>query len=571
MARVSRAVNYSINEKAQVKYSVGLYHRLSNEDERDNEDNSIGNQHKICMEYLEQMENAKLVETYIDNGATGTNFVREGFVRMMGDIRTKRVNCIIVKDLSRFGRNFLESSEYLEKIFPAVGVRFIAVNNGYDSEMGTDGKLGIVVPFSNMVNEMYARDTSRKIRSSIDTLMKKGEFLPAAGSIPYGYLRDKEHNTYQTDLETAGVVKSIFEMKLEGMSNCGIAKCLNQENIPSPGRIRYLRGMSRDQRNETALWTHKAVKEILKNEAYVGHRIHGKVKRDHIGETKERKATDTWQYVYHAHPAIITEEDFFKVQAILGESENRRDSFKKRASVDSKKQELLQGKVFCGDCGSLMSVMKRNQRITSDRNPELFYQCNGYQYSGRLVCSNHYLSQKALLEKIQNAIDLQVSLVVDVKKLLEDTSLIRYENTWDGKAAVQIREMEAEIRKNQIKAERLLADYNDGVLGKQEYLYIKERYDSKALELEYQLSLAREEKARADRRTQRISDWMQALMDYRQSKKMDRLLVEKLIDKIYIFSDKSVEIQFHFKDEFKEMTEWIRQGKEAMADGEFAV
>ena len=130
MARVSKEARQFIDEKRQVMYFVGLYHRLSNEDERDNEDNSIGNQHKICMEYLKQMENAELVETYIDNGATGTNFDREDFVRMMNDIRKERINCIIVKDLSRFGRNFLESSEYLEKIFPAMGVRFIAVNNG---------------------------------------------------------------------------------------------------------------------------------------------------------------------------------------------------------------------------------------------------------------------------------------------------------------------------------------------------------------------------------------------------------------------------------------------------------
>lgn len=208
----------------------------------------------------------QVADTYVDNGATGTNFHRPGFEHMIRDVQDGRINCIIVKDLSRFGRNYLETSEYLERIFLAGGVRFIAVNNHYDSlkneESGNDG---IAVPFSNIVNEMYARDISGKIRTSIHTLMAKGEYLPPAGSIPYGYLRDADRNTYTPDLETEGIVRMIFEKKLAGASNYSISVELNRQGIPSPGRLRFLHGMSRDERHRTAAWTHKTVAFVLKN------------------------------------------------------------------------------------------------------------------------------------------------------------------------------------------------------------------------------------------------------------------------------------------------------------------
>ena len=195
MARVSRkniAVTTVSADEELKPYKACLYLRLSDEDERSIEDNSIGNQKKICLEHLKKLPEIKVTASYIDNGASGTNFSRPGFKRMLQDLTNGRINCVVVKDLSRLGRNYLETSEYLEKFFPEAGIRFIAVNNGYDSIRKLDGKQEIVIPFSNIVNDMYAKDVSRKIRSSIKTLMKCGEFLPPSGSIPYGYLRDEK-------------------------------------------------------------------------------------------------------------------------------------------------------------------------------------------------------------------------------------------------------------------------------------------------------------------------------------------------------------------------------------------
>ena len=409
MAKVSRKQRQA--DKPQTEkliYKAGLYHRLSDEEMRAVEDNSIGNQHKICLDYAESQGNIEVVDTYIDNGFSGGSFNRPGFQRLLHDINNGRVNCIIVKDLSQFGRNFIETSEYLEKIFPLGGIRFVAVNNGYDNISEMSEKEGIVIPFSNMMNEMYLRDTSRKIRSSIITLIDKGEYMPSASSIPYGYLRDGENGTYKVDAEAAEVVHTIFQWKLEGYSNCAIAASLNKQDIPSPGRLRHQRGMNRDKRNETAPWSYATVRDILKNEVYIGHRVHGKIKRDCIGAPKTNREREEWIYVYNAHPAIVEEAVFQKVQKILANDSEKREKMRRRTTTKQSSRELLLHKLFCGDCGATMGAMKQNQRITSSLEPKIFYQCNEYVYSGRTECCNHYMSQEKLLAVLEKAVYTQV-------------------------------------------------------------------------------------------------------------------------------------------------------------------
>lgn len=291
MARVSRkniAVTAVSATEEMKLYKACLYLRLSDEDKRNIEDNSIGNQKKICLEHLKKLPEIEVIASYIDNGASGTNFSRSGFKQMLQDLTKGEINCVVVKDLSRLGRNYLETSEYLEKFFPEAGIRFIAVNNGYDSIRKLNGKQEIVIPFSNIVNDMYAKDVSRKIRSSIEILMKSGEFLPPSGSIPYGYLRDEKNNTYIIDEETAPIVQEIFKMKLQGVSDCEIIRTLNRKQIPSPGKIRYLRGMTKAEKYKDAVWIGSTLRKLLSNEVYLGHRVHGKVKRDCLGAEKKK-------------------------------------------------------------------------------------------------------------------------------------------------------------------------------------------------------------------------------------------------------------------------------------------
>ena len=562
MARVSRkniAVTAVSATEEMKLYKACLYLRLSDEDKRNIEDNSIGNQKKICLEHLKKLPEIEVIASYIDNGASGTNFSRSGFKQMLQDLTKGEINCVVVKDLSRLGRNYLETSEYLEKIFPEAGIRFIAVNNGYDSIRKLNGKQEIVIPFSNIVNDMYAKDVSRKIRSSIEILMKSGEFLPPSGSIPYGYLRDEKNNTYIIDEETAPIVQEIFKMKLQGVSDCEIIRTLNRKQIPSPGKIRYLRGMTKAEKYKDAVWIGSTLRKLLSNEVYLGHRIHGKVKRDCLGAEKKRRPQDEWEYVYNVHPALISEEDFQKIRQIKEKGREKQAQCNKHQKRSLEERRLLTGKIYCGDCGTLMGARKGNQRLTSKKSPRIFYQCDGYEYSGRTRCFNHYISQKDVLEKIKNALNVQFKLIAESDRVIKSI-----QDDKKGMLALhdkKRKEINDELAKMKMKKERLLIDYNDGTINSEEYKYIRQKYDDEEQKLRRVLVFAEKERKNQEKQLRITEEWVKLMKQFMPQKNIDRKLIEHLIDTIYVYGNKNVEIVFLFKNEIEELTGAAREAE----------
>lgn len=560
MARVSRkniAVTAVSATEEMKLYKACLYLRLSDEDKRNIEDNSIGNQKKICLEHLKKLPEIEVIASYIDNGASGTNFSRSGFKQMLQDLTKGEINCVVVKDLSRLGRNYLETSEYLEKFFPEAGIRFIAVNNGYDSIRKLNGKQEIVIPFSNIVNDMYAKDVSRKIRSSIEILMKSGEFLPPSGSIPYGYLRDEKNNTYIIDEETAPIVQEIFKMKLQGVSDCEIIRTLNRKQIPSPGKIRYLRGMTKAEKYKDAVWVGSTLRKLLSNEVYLGHRVHGKVKRDCLGAEKKRRPQEEWEYVYNVHPALISEEDFQKIRQIKEKGREKQAQCNKHQKRSLEERRLLTGKIYCGDCGTLLGARKGNQRLTSKKSPRIFYQCDGYEYSGRTRCFNHYISQKDVLEKIKNALNVQFKLIAESDRVIKSI-----QDDKKGMLALhdkKRKEINDELAKMKMKKERLLIDYNDGTINSEEYKYIRQKYDEEEQKLRRILVLAEKERKNQEKQLRTIEEWVKLMKQFMPQKNIDRKLIEHLIDTIYVYGNKNVEIVFLFKNEIEELTGAARE------------
>ena len=211
MARKSRFIADVREEKKSAVLLAGIYTRLSIEDEDDEEQNSIGNQKKIVLDYLKDKTDVVAAEYYVDNGYTGMNFNRPDFQRMLNDLRTGKINCVIVKDISRLGRHFVMTGELVEKVFPMMGVRLICINDDYDSADEKCDSAALLMPFKMVMNDSYVKDISKKIRSSISAKMNSGEYLPSASSIPYGYIRNPEKNTFDVDEETAPVVVRIFE------------------------------------------------------------------------------------------------------------------------------------------------------------------------------------------------------------------------------------------------------------------------------------------------------------------------------------------------------------------------
>lgn len=562
MARVSRkniAVTAVSATEEMKLYKACLYLRLSDEDKRNIEDNSIGNQKKICLEHLKKLPEIEVIASYIDNGASGTNFSRSGFKQMLQDLTKGEINCVVVKDLSRLGRNYLETSEYLEKFFPEAGIRFIAVNNGYDSIRKLNGKQEIVIPFSNIVNDMYAKDVSRKIRSSIEILMKSGEFLPPSGSIPYGYLRDEKNNTYIIDEETAPIVQEIFKMKLQGVSDCEIIRTLNRKQIPSPGKIRYLRGMTKAEKYKDAVWVGSTLRKLLSNEVYLGHRVHGKVKRDCLGAEKKRRPQEEWEYVYNVHPALISEEDFQKIRQIKEKGREKQAQCNKHQKRSLEERRLLTGKIYCGDCGTLLGARKGNQRLTSKKSPRIFYQCDGYEYSGRTRCFNHYISQKDVLEKIKNAMNVQFKLIAESDRVIKSIQDDKEEMLalHDKKR----KEINDELTKMEMKKERLLIDYNDDMVSNEEYRYIRQKYDDEEQKLRKILDFAEKERRKQEKQLRITEEWVKLMKQFMPQKNIDRKLIEHLIDTIYVYGNKNVEIVFLFKNEIEELTGAAREAE----------
>lgn len=550
MARKSRyeTISETKNTLTRNAFTAGLYLRLSVEDGDDLENNSIGNQKKIGLDFLENSTDVVLGEIYMDYGKTGMNYKRPGFQAMFSDLEAGKINCVIVKDVSRLGRHYIMTSEYVEKIFPRMGVRLICINDNYDSADPGADRGSLLMPFKLIMNDTYVKDTARKIRSSIDAKMRCGEFLPASGSVPYGYLRAPDENTYSIDPEAAAVVRRIFEMRAAGMMFNAIAKRLNSEGIPCPGRLRYERGLTKAGKYKDALWIRGTVRKITNDPVYTGCRIHGKWKRERLGGDKKRRSPEEWQVVENAHPCVITKELFQSVQAFNEAELARREKFEKRERLGPDFREIFAGKVFCGDCGALMSAGKRVQRVTSELPNTFFFDCNNYRYSNHQRCDSHYIRQEALMDALKHLLDRQVETAVDVEHLMDEVRKTpRPSPGGPGDPCVSLRGRRFRLEE---KLERLLEDATDGVLDREEYLRIKMAYIE-----EHALIEAREEEETARRESfqkalHSTEAWLKAIQKYREVPVIDRELVDALVDKILVYDHKSIRICLTYSDPY---------------------
>ena len=323
MARVSRRTNKiaPVQSAEAIKiWNTALYGRLSVMETRDRKDSeSLETQMELLSNYIRGKAQFHLIGCYRDNGETGTNFQRPDFMRMMEDIRAGKINCIIVKDLSRFGRDFLETGNFLERILPFLGVRFISINDNYDSENADSGDI-LSVALRNLMNDIYAKDISAKVYSALDTKKRKGEFI--GNFAAYGYMKSPEDkHKLIIDEEAAPVVRRIFQMKDDGMGINAIARTLTAEGIPNPSNHRYRQGVIFTERfAENAPWGMQTVKNILLNPVYLGHMVQGKkITKLHENQPQKRMSPSEWITVENTHPAIIEQTQFDRVQTLLAE------------------------------------------------------------------------------------------------------------------------------------------------------------------------------------------------------------------------------------------------------------
>lgn len=518
-------------------YNAMAYYRLSKEDRSHHESDSISNQRKLIYAFLENNRNIKLVDEAYDDGYTGTNFDRPGFRSVLDAIHAGRINCVIVKDLSRLGREYIEMGKYLEMIFPSLGVRFIAINDDVDSENSHSGD-DILIPVKNIINESYCRDLSRKLRKQFRIQRSNGEYM--GSFVSYGYCKspDDKHKL-MIDEYAAEVVRGIFTLKVKGYSQQAIADFLNQEQILPPAQYKKSLGMryqSGFQVHQNGKWSPVAVTRILKNPIYIGTLVQGKrgTPNYKLKIVRERKPED-WVVVKNNHEPVVDDLVFTTVQRML-----ERDM---RTPPEKETVLPLSGVLFCPDCHR--SMCRRS--VTRGNRKFFYYVCSTHKRGKG--CSSHSIEQKKLEATILHAIENQICTIVETDRLIKEAG---QSNIWNIRAKrldLLIAQKEKEIDGYQGFRMKLYEALSDDLIDRDEYDKMRRKYTE----------LIEEANAVADKlkaqRKELLSgvgadtSWVELFIKYRGANTLNHEMVATLIDRIYIYENKHVKIEFNYRDE----------------------
>lgn len=509
-------------------YKTGIYVRLSAFNSGNETADTMENQIELIKEYISKQKDLTFAELYCDNGRTGTNFERPEFNRLMDDIKLGKINCIVVKDLSRFGRNFIETGNYIENIFPYFNVRFIAIGDNYDSL--TDGNDGLIIALKNLVNDYYARDISVKTLSSIGMKQREGKYL--GGVPPYGYLRD-EADKYKLipDEKTAPVVKKIFEMRAEGNSNLSISRFLNKEGIPSPFRYRYEMGFISTESSKDTLWMERTINFILTNKMYIGAMMLKKTKGISYKSKKRLKVSEEDMIITEdTHEPLVDKELFEKVNRMLEQNKNRQN---KEYDYPDHTEDVLKGKVFCGYCGAKLNRLREKQK---SKNLILHYKyrCRNYSENKDLACR---------LKGRVNEADLKQAVYYSLKAVFELTYDDKPQVAFDADEAKE-KSIDSQRRLIEIKTEKrnLFEELSKLSISSEEYKDLSDKLSNEEKTLtddihKLQLML----KASKNNSPDLLKEFQKFDEEDMTFKKINRL-----IKSIKVYNEKRVDIEFDF-------------------------
>ncbi len=565
MARVSRkaaSVKQDVTVCPEKVYQTAVYVRLSvvGSDLGRNQD-SIEMQRYMLEKYVETQPDMRLMEVFCDNGETGTNFERPGFERMMDAVRSRAVDCIVVKDLSRFGRNYVETGYYLEKIFPRLGVRFVAVNDQYDTLKEGAGD-GLVYSLKNLVNDLYARDISLKVSSSLATKRGQGEFVGAIA--PYGYRKSEEdRHRLAVDADAAPIVRDIFRWRLEGEGFARIARRLNDAGVPSPAAYRYEKGYLKDKPSGQALlWKALCVQRMTANPAYAGHMAQGKTRKPLAGGPAEVQVpADEWVVVRNTHEALVSQEDFDRVQAMADECRRKYCALRGKHPTT---ENVFKGLLVCADCGV---KMVRHKNVTPKGTARYSFGCivyarnPGSQNLGGQGCSQKHVREQELAETVAQALRIQVQLALDLEEILGKVRKLKGCQGKDKELDGQIGKLQAGIKRNAALRSTLFESYTEHTLTEKEYVSMKAEYDKEARELKEKLSVLEKEKQEAGHVHETREGWVSTLKKYQGFRTVTREMAVELISCIRVSGHHELEIVWNFQDVFAGlMVEWKGAG-----------
>ena len=530
-------------------WNTTLYLRLSRDDGDKEESNSITGQRELLRDYISQRPEFREYAVRVDDGFSGSTFERPSFQKMIEDVKAGRTDCIIVKDLSRFGRNYLDAGEYIEKIFPFLGVRFIAVNDNYDSLGDKKASDDLIIPFKNLINEAYCRDISVKIRSQLEIKRKNGQFLGSFAA--FGYLKDEQNkNKLVVDQYAADIVRDIFKWKLEGVSPQDIADALNKLGVLSPMEYKRSLGMkftTSFKTNAKATWSAGTVIRILKNPIYSGVLVQGKETTPSYKVHKRiTKDESEWSVIEDSHEAIISKIDFDSVQKVL-KCDTRR-------SPGGKAVGLFSGMVFCGDCGASMV----RKTVPAGEKKYVYYVCSAHKQNKS--CSPHRMRDTTLEEIVLDSLKQHISEVVDMSELLAITDTAPLRTAQAQKVQRQLDKKHEEYEKLQKLLMSLYENLADGIIDREEYTRLKASFTARADEAEKQMDALREQLEDIHNHGTENA-WMNEFVKRQGLTSLDRAVVVALIDKILIHSNDVVEIIYRWQDEFAWQLDILRSAR----------
>jgi DNA invertase Pin-like site-specific DNA recombinase len=511
-----------------MNYKVALYIRLSKEDESDNESASVTNQRKLLREFVEE-QRLDVYSEYIDDGFTGTDFDRPNFNRMICDIDSKKVNMVITKDMSRLGRDYIQTGFYMEKYFPENRVRYISLLDGIDT--GIDSSANDITPFKAIMNDMYAKDISKKIKSVKQYKQKNGLFI--GGKAAYGYkISPDEKNKIIIDEETSNIVRRMFHLALEGRSCREIAVIFNNEKIVTPANYANInltvKGIY------SGLWSSERVTFMLKNQVYIGNMVQGRVKKVNYKSKKSLKIPpEEWIIVENTHQPIIDAEIFYKVQMLLA----------KRTKTRSRTYDyFLKGLVYCHECEYLLGVM--NRKLASA--DVLYFICRTHQrFTSLKKCSCHNirvdLVTKAVVDRIREVCKKYID--TDVMRTVAERELKAFEDK--NRQNDTIKNLTGKIDNLTNHLDKIYSDKLSGVLAEDDFIriYEKMKCDRKALQDKLD-SLTREIKKDIPK-----TDIIKGLVNkFLETTNLNKELIFSLVERIEITKEKEVLIYFTFSE-----------------------
>ena len=504
--------------------------------------NSVKNQRDLLNDFYQMhIDEFESVSEYVDDGHTGTDAERENFQRLLSDVMSGKINCVIVKDLSRFARNYSDAGSLIDNLFVQMGVRFISLAENVDSYKDPDSVSSIIVPITNVMNDQYCYQTSKKIRQVFDYKRRNGQYIGSFA--PYGYIKDpKDKHQLIVDEDAAEIVKQIYALCLQGTTKRHISFYLNEHGVPSPTAYRRAKGLPVSSTADDPMWGDRAIWNILTNPIYTGDLVQGRrrVKSYKVHEI-EAVPEDEWVTVPDTHEAIIDKESFEKVQALL-----KRDT---RSAPKSRELHLFSGFLRCADCGKAIT------RSQSGKN--VYYACSTYKNRSRLACSMHSIKHNRLEAAVLFAIQQQVHLAVSYSELVARINSAPIKKSQSFRLDDLINTKERELAKVTRYKQSLYQDWKDGEITQQEYRTMKDDYEQQSQRLSDILVRLTAERAELANGVDQEHPALVAFMKFENIDSLSREILIELIDHIKVYENGNISVRFKFADELRKIAEYI--------------